>query len=76
MHKVSKLTVVSQSLNLLVVNVPFLAMRLYLWGKYNYELSLFVVKNACYIFLLVHNLTPGMLRWFEKWKFRRDKIND
>ena len=76
MHKVSKLTVVSQSLNLLVVNVPFLAMRLYLWGKYNYELSLFVVKNACYIFLLVNNLTPGMLRWFGKWKFHRDKVND
>ena len=31
MTEVSKLSVISQSLNLLVVNVPFLSIRLYLW---------------------------------------------
>ena len=31
MRKVSKLTVISQLLNLIVINLPFLAMRLYLW---------------------------------------------
>jgi len=74
MTEVSKQTVISQSLNLLVVNVPFLSIRLYLWAKYNYELSLFVVKNACYIFLLVHSLYPGMVRVYSKMKIRRDKV--
>jgi len=74
MTRVSKLSVISQSLNLLVVNVPFLSIRLYLWATYNYELSLFVVKNACYIFLLVHSLYPGMVRVYSKMKIRRDKV--
>ena len=27
----------------------------------NYDLSLFVVKNLCYIFMLMHSLYPGMV---------------
>ena len=93
--KVSKLTVASQLLNLLVINLPFLVIRLYLWydfspstivlttltlsfcfrAKYNYELSLFVVKNLCYIFLLVHSLYPGMARLFTKWQKKRELVD-
>ena len=29
------------------------------WMKY--DLSLFVVKNLCYIFMLMHSLYPGMV---------------
>ena len=28
-------------------------------AAFNYELSLFVVKNLCYIFMLCHSLYPG-----------------
>ena len=27
----------------------------------NYDLSLFVVKNLCYIFMLIHSLYPGLV---------------
>ena len=33
---------------------------------YNYELSLFVVKNLCYIFMLMHSLYPGVNHLFKK----------
>merc|ERR1712079_666570 len=75
MKKVSKLIVISQFLSLSLINIPFLSVRLYLWATYNYELSLFVVKNLCYMFLLVHSLYPGMVRLFARWKLGREKVS-
>ena len=31
-------------------------------AAFNYELSLFVVKNLCYIFMLCHSLYPGEMQ--------------
>ena len=33
----------------------------YLRAWMKYDLSLFVVKNLCYIFMLMHSLYPGMV---------------
>ena len=33
-------------------------------AAFNYELSLFVVKNLCYIFMLCHSLYPGEMLCF------------
>ncbi|TRY81101.1 hypothetical protein TCAL_07791 [Tigriopus californicus] len=46
--------IVLSSLNLIL---PTLALTVF-----NYELSLFVVKNLCYIFMLSHSLYPGMVK--------------
>ena len=40
------------------------------------DLSMFVVKNLCYIFLLSHSLYPGMIRMFKECDKRRKKIGD
>lgn len=61
LERVIHIKVIYQLLHLLVVNIPFLGVRIYLWAVLNYELSLFVVKNLCYIFMLVHSLYPGMV---------------
>jgi len=53
-----------QLVHLLVINIPFLGVRIYLWANYNYELSLFVVKNLCYIFMLTHSLYPGTTKQY------------
>lgn len=81
---VIRIKVAYQLLHLIVINIPFLGVRIYLWytkckmnvmyfllktvfilfsirAAFNYELSLFVVKNLCYIFMLLHSLYPGNL---------------
>lgn len=43
------------------VDLTFLVSLFYFSSRaaFNYELSLFVVKNLCYIFMLIHSLYPG-----------------
>lgn len=60
LDRVIHIKVVSQLLQLFVTNIPFLGIRIYLWAQLNYDLSLFVVKNLCYIFMLLHSLYPGV----------------
>jgi len=76
MSKITRLTVTNQALQLLLINIPFLYVRLYLWGKYRQDLSMFVVKNLCYIFLLSHSLYPGMIRMFKECDRKRSKVKD
>ncbi len=59
LERVIPIKVFYQLMHLLIINIPFLGVRIYLWNAYNYELSLFVVKNLCYIFMLMHSLYPG-----------------
>merc|ERR1712223_21119 len=59
--RVIHIKVLSQLLQRFVINIPFLGVRIYLWAYYEYDLSLFVVKNLCYIFMLMHSLYPGMV---------------
>lgn len=61
LENVIEIKVLHQLLHLLLINIPFLGVRIYLWAAFNYELSLFVVKNLCYIFMLVHSLYPGIM---------------
>jgi len=61
LDRVIHIKVITQLLQLFVVNIPFFGVRIYLWAHLNYDLSLFVVKNLCYIFMLMHSLYPGMV---------------
>ena len=98
LDRVIHIKVITQLLQLFVVNIPFFGVRIYLWWVFslelkisfyqwffhhcvvtffprvrqnlycfsirahlNYDLSLFVVKNLCYIFMLMHSLYPGMV---------------
>merc|ERR1711935_51905 len=61
LNRVIHIKVLSQLLQLFVINIPFLGVRIYLWAWMKYDLSLFVVKNLCYIFMLMHSLYPGMV---------------
>jgi len=61
LDRVIHIKVLTQLLQLFVVNIPFFGVRIYLWAHLNYDLSLFVVKNLCYIFMLMHSLYPGMV---------------
>ena len=45
-------------------------------AKYEQDLSMFVVKNVCYIFLLSHSLYPGMIRMFKECDRKRSKVKD
>lgn len=76
MSKVTRLNVTNQALQLFLINIPFLYVRLHLWAKYDTELSMFVVKNLCYIFLLCHSLYPGMIRMFKECERRRHKVGN
>jgi hypothetical protein len=76
MSKITRLTVTNQALQLFLINIPFLYVRLYLWAKYKQDLSMFVVKNLCYIFLLSHSLYPGMIRMFKECDRKRGKVRD
>ena len=40
-------------------------------ANYNYELSLFVVKNLCYIFMLTHSLYPSVATLAKRILFKR-----
>eukprot|EP00096_Caligus_rogercresseyi_P008877 TRINITY_DN2890_c0_g1_i1.p1 TRINITY_DN2890_c0_g1~~TRINITY_DN2890_c0_g1_i1.p1 ORF type:complete len:213 (-),score=42.37 TRINITY_DN2890_c0_g1_i1:29-667(-) len=59
LNKIVKIKFAYQLLQLTVINIPFLGLRMYLWVQYNFNLSLFVVKNLCYIFMLLHSLYPA-----------------
>ena len=39
----------------------------------DYELSLFVVKNLCYIFMLIHSLYPGIISVYSKLNCRENE---
>ncbi|XP_059097669.1 uncharacterized protein LOC131891977 isoform X1 [Tigriopus californicus] len=62
LERIVPIKVIHQLILLLLINIPFLGVRIYLWTVFNYELSLFVVKNLCYIFMLSHSLYPGMVK--------------
>merc|ERR1711976_406379 len=42
-------------------------------GNLDYELSLFVVKNLCYIFMLIHSLYPGIISVYSKLNCRENE---
>ncbi|XP_071747713.1 uncharacterized protein [Lepeophtheirus salmonis] len=75
LDKIVKIKFAYQLLQLTVINIPFLGLRMYLWVQYNFNLSLFVVKNLCYIFMLLHSLYPAaktiIVQTFMKTRFRR-----
>jgi hypothetical protein len=43
-------------------------------AAFNYELSLFVVKNLCYIFMLVHSLYPGITWMIHNRKSKKKSL--
>ena len=45
----------------LILYIFFLFTIFFFRAQLNYDLSLFVVKNLCYIFMLIHSLSPGMV---------------
>jgi len=58
---VIRIKVFTQLIQLFVINIPFLGVRIFLWANMKYPLSLFMVKNLCYIFVLIHSLYPGLV---------------
>ena len=64
-----KISETSNILNIVIYVFDFRA-------KYRQDLSMFVVKNLCYIFLLSHSLYPGMIRMFKECDRKRSKVKD
>ncbi|KAG0434581.1 hypothetical protein HPB47_019001, partial [Ixodes persulcatus] len=47
-------------LHLSLVNVPYLAIRVYLWGFFGHDVSLFIVKNLLGIYAGIRALVPDL----------------
>lgn len=56
-------------LHLLLVNVPYLAVRIYLWTAFDRDVSLFIVKNILGIFSVLRTIIPDSWHWVNRHKF-------
>lgn len=55
-----QVTVIQNVLRLTMVDLPFLAVRMYLWIYYRENASLFLMKNVFNILLLSRTLCPDL----------------
>lgn len=56
-----QITVVYNLLRLTLIDIPFLAVRLYLWMFYHQNASLFLMKNVFNIILVLRALYPDLV---------------
>lgn len=57
------ITVIYMSLHMLLIDVPFLVVRLYLWLVYHENASMFLMKNALSIVLGLRGMFPDLLEF-------------
>lgn len=58
-------------LHLCLINVPYLAIRLYLWSFFGHDVSLFLIKNLLGIYSAVRTLVPEAQLYFFLLSSRR-----
>lgn len=56
-------------LHLLLVNIPYLGVRVYLWTAFDKDVSLFIVKNILGIFSVLRTIVPDSWRWVKQHEF-------
>lgn len=64
-------------LHLVLVQIPFLAIRLYMWVVFNENASVFMMKNILHIIFFLHSLYPHIHEISKKNKYspeNRDQI--
>lgn len=57
------ITVIYMSLHMLLIDVPFLVVRLYLWLVYHENASMFLMKNALSIVLGLRGMFPDLIEF-------------
>lgn len=57
-------------LHLMLVQMPFLSIRLYMWIKYSQNASVFIMKNILHLVFFLHSqLYPFMIEAFKKKRY-------
>lgn len=63
-------------LHLLLVQIPFLGIRIYMWIVYNQNASVFMMKNVLHLILFLHSLYPHIKEISNKNKYSPEMCPD
>ncbi|XP_015920720.1 transmembrane protein 121B [Parasteatoda tepidariorum] len=55
-------------LHLGLVNIPYFAIRVYLWNLYDHDVTLFLVKNILAVLVTVRTIYPDLTLWWHSLK--------
>lgn len=67
----SGLSLIHHLLRLFAVNIPYLSIRIYLWGFHEPGMSIFILKNVLGIFATLRALIPEFRAWIRARSPRR-----
>lgn len=56
-------------MHLILVQMPFLGIRLYMWVVFNQNASVFIMKNVLHLIFFVHSLYPYVIEISKKNKY-------
>ncbi|VVC43022.1 CECR6/TMEM121 family [Cinara cedri] len=63
-------------LHLILVQMPFLGIRLYMWVVFNHNASVFIMKNLLHIILFLHSLYPHIIEISKKNQYSPESFFD
>lgn len=63
-------------LHLLLVQMPFLGIRLYMWAVFNQNASVFMMKNLLHIIFFLHSLYPHIIEISKKNQYSPENCID
>lgn len=63
-------------LHLMLVQMPFLGIRLYMWVVFNQNASVFIMKNLLHIIFFLHSLYPHIIEISKKNQYSPENCID
>lgn len=63
-------------LHLILVQIPFLGIRLYMWIVFNHNASVFIMKNLLHIIFFLHSLYPHIIEISKKNQYSPENCFD
>lgn len=63
-------------MHLILVQMPFLGIRLYMWVVFNQNASVFIMKNVLHLIFFVHSLYPHIIEISKKNKYSPEGCQD
>lgn len=63
-------------LHLMLVQMPFLGIRLYMWIVFNQNASVFIMKNVLHLIFFLHSLYPYILEISKKNQYSPENCFD
>lgn len=63
-------------MHLILVQMPFLGIRLYMWVVFNQNASVFIMKNVLHLILFMHSLYPHIIEISKKNKYSPEGCRD